>query len=181
LPLSPAELERSITRPAAPAGAVPEPALLAVMLADVADQPGSLPLLQYALTELYDRREAGKMTLAAYRAIGGVAGALGRRADEIYDALDPAGREAARQMFLRLVTLGEGVEDTRRRVLRSELEALDMADDGRQTTDDGKNVPLSVVRGPWSVVLPLDTYGRARLLTFDRDPLTRGPTVEVAH
>src|SRR5690606_9110113 len=69
LPLSPAELERSITRPAAPAGAVPEPALLAVMLADVADQPGSLPLLQYALTELYDRREAGQMTLAAYRAI----------------------------------------------------------------------------------------------------------------
>ena len=48
-------------------------------------------------------------------------GALGRRAEELYEDLDEAGQEAARQLFLRLVTLGEGVEDTRRRVLRSEL------------------------------------------------------------
>jgi hypothetical protein len=53
-----------------------------------------------------------------------VLGALGKRAEEIYNALDSSGQEAARQVFLRLVTLGEGVEDTRRRVLRSEVEAL---------------------------------------------------------
>ena len=53
--------------------------------------------------------------------VGGVLGALGHRAEEIYVELDEAAQEAARQLFLRLVTLGEGVEDTRRRVLMSEL------------------------------------------------------------
>ena len=43
----------------------------------------------------------------------------------MYGELDPGGRQAARQVFLRLVTLGEGTGDTRRRVLRSELQALD--------------------------------------------------------
>ena len=51
-------------------------------------------------------------------------GALARRAEEIYLGLGEQGREAARQLLLRLVTLGEGQEDTRRRVLRSEVNSL---------------------------------------------------------
>lgn len=71
---------------------------------------------------------------------GGVAGALARRADEVYAALDEAGQAAARQMFLRLVTLGDGVEDTRRRALRSELEALDeLRDFVSETTVDKRS------------------------------------------
>ena len=117
------------------------------------------------------------MTKAAYHAVGGVLGALGRRAEEAFNQLNDASQESARQLFLRLVTLGEGVEDTRRRVLRTELESL-IADEGslRATKDEGKR-SSSTLR----LSSVIDAFGKSRLLSFDRDPLTRGPTVEVAH
>ena len=86
---------------------------------------------------------------------------MGRSAETIYSNLDEAARSTARQLFLRLVTLGEGTEDTRRRVLREELESL------------------LTVKGQLSTVI--EPFGKARLLSFDRDPITRGATVEVAH
>jgi hypothetical protein len=126
------------------------------------------------------------LTLAAYRESGGVRGALARRADEIYGALDTAKQEAARQLFLRLITLGEGVEDTRRCTIRTELTTL-TKDEGRRTDDkplatgDGAE-HSSFVLGPSSAIdKVIDVYGHARLLSFDRDPVTRAPTVEVAH
>ena len=171
LPLGVDELEEAISRPVAQMGMALEPGLVARIIRDVGDEPGALPLLQYALTELFERRDGGRLTLAAYEASGGVLGALGRRADEIYAGLDASGQEATRQLFLRLVTLGEGVEDTRRRVLLSELEALSvnrkpLSVNGDRMTDNR---------------LPITEYGRFRLLTFDHDPATREPTVEVAH
>jgi folylpolyglutamate synthase/dihydropteroate synthase len=78
------------------------------MIADVAHQPGALPLLQYALTELFERRKDEVLTLASYREIGGIAGALSARADRIYEETEQQGRRAIKQVFLRLVTLGEG-------------------------------------------------------------------------
>ena len=130
------------------------------MIADVADQPGALPLLQYALTELAERAEDGVLSLDAYRRIGRVSGALARRAEQLFEPLNEAAQDACRQLFLRLVTLGEGTEDTRRRVRRSEL--LTLAD---ARAMDGV----------------IETFGRHRLLSFDRDPDTREPTVEIAH
>ncbi len=101
-------------------------------------------------------------------------GALSRRAEEVYQALGEAEQAAARQIFLRLVTLGEGVEDTRRRVLHAELEDLSQA-----------LIPYPLFmkenRGVEIVGAVLKSFGEARLLSFDRDPTTRGPTVEVAH
>jgi WD40 repeat protein len=131
------------------------------MIADVAHQPGALPLLQYALTELFERREEGRLTLTSYQDIGGVAGALSARAERIYEATDQPGRRATKQVFLRLVTLGEGRQDTRRRVARSELVALDVEQE--------------------AIDIVVDTFGRHRLLTFDREPSTREPTIEIAH
>ena len=64
----------------------PSPGLVAEMIADVAHQPGALPLLQYALTELFERRDDDRLTLAAYREIGGVAGALSARAERMYES-----------------------------------------------------------------------------------------------
>jgi WD40 repeat protein len=160
LPLTPDELEQAIVGPAARAGLVVEPGLVATVVQDVGDRPGMLPLLQYALTELFEQREGRTLPLAAYQKSGGVTGALARRAEELYADLDQPSQETARQLFLRLVTLGEGVEDTRRRVLLAELEALQASE------------ALGGV---------IETYGRYRLLTFDHDPVTRGPTVEVAH
>jgi WD40 repeat protein len=179
LPLSPDEMEQAIVGPAAGAGLVVEPGLVATIVQDVGDQPGMLPMLQYALTELFERREGRLLTLSAYRDIGGVSGALARRAEEVFVGLDTGGQEAARQLFLRLVTLGEGVEDTRRRVLRAELEAL--TDDRRPTTDDRRAQRPTRTDRPSRMDRVVEAYGRYRLLTFDRDPLTRGPTVEVAH
>jgi WD40 repeat protein/serine/threonine protein kinase/DNA-binding XRE family transcriptional regulator len=160
LPLTPEELEQAVLGPSERAGLVVEPALLRTIAHEVAAQPGALPLLQYALTELFGRRDGRLLTLAAYQALGGAAGALANRADALYDGLDDHGREVCHQLFLRLVTLGEGVEDTRRRT----------------------PVPMlaeEAQRGATEAVLA--TFGRERLLTFDRDPITRVPTVEVAH
>jgi WD40 repeat protein/transcriptional regulator with XRE-family HTH domain len=175
LPLTPDELERAIAGPAERAGLTLEPGLEAAIMHDVGDQPGALPLLQYALTDLFEKREGRTLTKAAYQSIGGVLGALSRRAEEVFTGLNEAEQEAARQLFLRLVTLGEGTEDTRRRVLRAEL--LSLTTDGRPPTAEGGN--QSAVSGRLSAVI--DAFGKSRLLTFDRDPLTRGPTVEVAH
>ena len=181
IPMTADELVQAIERPAARVGVGVEPELVAALVADVNEQPGALPLLQYTLSELFEERADGRLTLGAYRALGGISGALAQRADAVYDALDAPGQTAARALFSRLVTLGEGVEDTRRRVLRAEVEGLSVMD-GRPPTADGEteNENASGSR-PSAVGGPLDAFGRARLLAFDRDPLTRGPTVEIAH
>jgi DNA-binding SARP family transcriptional activator/class 3 adenylate cyclase/ABC-type glycerol-3-phosphate transport system substrate-binding protein len=161
VPLTPEELERAIAGPAERVGVAPQRSLVAEMVADVSDRPGALPLLQYALTELFERRRDDALTLEAYREIDGIAGALARRAEELYEELDEGEQEAVKQLFLRLVIPGEGRGDTRRLVLRSEL--LNLQVDRR------------------AIERVIEVYGRHRLLSFDRDPTTRGPTIEVAH
>jgi WD40 repeat protein/serine/threonine protein kinase/DNA-binding XRE family transcriptional regulator len=189
LPLTLDELQQAIVGPTERAGLSLEPELVPAIIRDIGDQPGMLPLLQYALTELFERRDGRLLTLAAYQASGGVLGALARRADELYQGLDDADRVAARQLFSRLVTLGEGVEDTRRRVLRAELAALNSVREqgsegaGENSTQytprNTEHESISNLPSPISQVI--DLFGQYRLLTFDRDPVTRGPTVEVAH
>lgn len=161
VPLTPDEFERAISGPAGSVGATLEPGLLSEMVTDVASEPGALPLLQYALTELYERREGNVLSRNAYRAIGGVSGALAGRAEEIYASFTEAAQTAARQLFLRLVTLGEGSEDTRRRVDRSELDSMEVDQAAMATA--------------------VDAFGASRLLSFDRDPRAGAATVEVAH
>ncbi|PJF38654.1 MAG: hypothetical protein CUN54_10390, partial [Phototrophicales bacterium] len=102
-----------------------EGGLVEAIIADVGGEPGALPLLQYAMTELYERRDGRWLTVDAYNEIGGAMGALTRRATDIYNGLDETQQVLVRQMFLRLVTLGEGTEDTRRRVAITELLSLD--------------------------------------------------------
>jgi WD40 repeat protein len=156
-PLFADELEQAILGPAQSVGAEFEPGLVAEMVADVTSQPSALPLMQYALTQLFDARVSGILMVSAYRRLGGLSGALAGRADELFGDLESDVQQAARRLFGRLVTLGEGSEDTRRRVTRSELG-----------------------RGP-AVDRVIDVFGAARLLSFDRDTVTRAPTIEVAH
>jgi hypothetical protein len=160
-PLSADEMEEAIRRPAERVGVAVEPGLVAEMVADVSHQPGPLPLLQYALTELFEQRSEDLLSLQAYHGFGGVAGSLSARADRLYEARDEEGRRVIEQVFLRLVRLGEGRQDTRRRVTRAELHDLEV--------------------DPAGVDEVLDAYGRHRFLTFDREPATREPTVEIAH
>ena len=161
LPLTAGQLEAAASEPAHQAGVTLERGLIAQLVGDLADQPGALPLFQYTLTELFERRNGGPLTLASYRAVGGVQGAVSRRADDLYGRLTADEQAVARQLFLRLVHPGEHTTDSRRRVPVSEIAALDV--------------------DPVAVQTVLDRFGRARLLTFDRDLQTGAATVEMAH
>lgn len=160
VPLIAREMEQAITAPAERAGLRLEAGLVSTILKDVGEQPGTLPLLQYALTELFERREGVMLTIGAYQAMNGVKGAITRRADDIYVSLDEGLQALARQMVLRMVTLGYGTEDIRRRVLLAELNTLDE----ESAVED-----------------VINAFADFRLITLDRDPITRGPTVEIAH
>ncbi len=161
LPMAPDEIEAAIVGPAGRVDVVVEPSLRATLVADVAGEPGALPFLQFALTELFERRTDRGLTLDAYRELGGLHGVVSRRAERVYGHLDEEAREAALQVFLRLARVGDGSRPSRRRARLAEL------------TDIGVDpVALSAV---------LDAFGRHRLLSFDRDPATGDATVEVAH
>ncbi|MGI9624291.1 MAG: BTAD domain-containing putative transcriptional regulator, partial [Acidimicrobiales bacterium] len=159
--LSAEELEAAAVQPAATVGVEFEPALLGQLIADVGGQPGALPLFQYSLTELFDRRIGNTLMADTYREMGGVKGALSRRASDLYDQLDEQQRGAAKQLFLRLVNVSQQDERTRRRVEASEIVDLDV-----------DVVAMQHVIGQ---------FGKHRLLSFDANRLTGAPTVEVAH
>jgi WD40 repeat protein len=161
VPMNAEELTQSITGPSRRLNVVFQQGLVPQIVAEVSQQPGVLPMLQYTLTELFERREGQIMTVSAYNELGGVLGSLAKRAEEIYLKMNDVQQETTRQLFLRLVTLGEGSEDTRRRALMGEV--------------------LSASRDSKVMQQIVDTFGNYRLLTFDRDPTTRTPTVEIAH
>ncbi|NMO16946.1 TIR domain-containing protein [Pyxidicoccus fallax] len=119
--MDPEALRDAIIRPAQAVGAFLEKGLVSAILKDVSHEPGSLPLLEHALYELWRARSGAWLTLSAYEASGGVAGALQWRAQACYEALSATEQELAKRLFLRLTTLGEGTPDTRRRILYSEL------------------------------------------------------------
>jgi signal transduction histidine kinase len=120
-PMTDDELRRAIERPAQLAGCEFEPGLVERLLRDVRDQSGGLPLLQHALLELWGQRTGRRLTHAAYQVIGGVEGALERRAEVVYNDFTEPEQEICRRIFLRLTQPGEGTEDTKRRVLLQEL------------------------------------------------------------
>ena len=129
-PMTEAELEEVIVKPAELVGLRVAPELVERMKAAVRRSPGSLPLLQYALTELWNdwqqRYQPGggtELTLAGYERIGGVEGALEKQANAVYDKFvdDPIRQGLVQRIFLELVQPGAETEDTRRRVRQREL------------------------------------------------------------
>jgi DNA-binding SARP family transcriptional activator len=160
--MSAAELEAAIVGPAERVGARVEPALVAELVGAVVHQPAALPSLQFTLYELAERSADGHLTLDAYRDLGGVEGAIAARAETLYGSLDDAARAGLRGLFARLVVVGPEGEPTRRRALRSEVAAA---------AGPAAGVVLDVV----------EAWAQARLLSVDRHPESREPTVEVAH
>ncbi|MCL1475132.1 caspase family protein, partial [Argonema antarcticum] len=120
-PMTAEELEQAITEPAKQVGLEVERELVTQMLADVEGSPGSLPLLQYTLTELWQRRTMNRLQLSTYTKLGGLKGTLQKRADEIYESFSDEEKLAAKRIFLELTQLGEGTEDTRRQVRIADL------------------------------------------------------------
>ncbi|MFD4673116.1 hypothetical protein ACFWNN_25575 [Lentzea sp. NPDC058450] len=128
--MSAAELRDAVTNPAKAAGLQLEAGLVEVMLRDLgthnrrgkdAYDAGALPLLGHALLVTWQRRQAGRLTIAGYRAAGGIQGAVAATAERAWSDLDEPARAAARQLLLRLVRVGDDTQDTRRRSSRHSL------------------------------------------------------------
>ncbi len=159
-----AELRQAIEEPARRGGWEFSNGLVELLLHDIGasagqqPEPGALPLLSHALLETWKRRRANLMSLRAYAEAGGVRGAIAKTAESVYfGELTPEQQAIARNIFLRLTELGEGTQDTRRRVAISEL------------------VPPAPYGDPQQVEDVLVKLADARLIT------TSAGTAEVAH
>ncbi|MCP5098776.1 MAG: protein kinase, partial [Chloroflexi bacterium] len=153
-PMNRRELSRAVASPARRQGLKFETGLVARILDDVGNEPGNLPLLEFALTSLWDNRDKRNLSHEAYESIGEVEGALARHADDIYNQLSTDEKEQAHRIFIQMVRPGAGTEDTRRLATREEL--------GEEN---------------WRLVQKL---AGARLVVTSRDP-TGNETVEVVH
>ncbi|MFI6290524.1 hypothetical protein ACIBEJ_03025 [Nonomuraea sp. NPDC050790] len=121
-PMTAEELHQAITQPAVDLGYRVETALVSRLVADATGQAGVLPLLSHTLLETWRRRRGNTVSLAGYEATGGIERAVAQTSEAVYAALGPTGRALVRQIFLRLTALGEGTEDTKRRISRDELD-----------------------------------------------------------
>lgn len=121
-PMTTPELRRSIEEPARRASWEFEPGLVDLLLRDIGDEPGALPLLSHALLETWKRRRGRTMTLASYAESGGVHGAIARTAESVFNQrLTATERDVARTIFLRLAAFGDEAQSTRRRVAINDL------------------------------------------------------------
>lgn len=125
--LAKAQLRECIERPALKVGLRLQPGLAERLLDDMRAEPGALPLISYTLDLLWQRRSPqGELTAAAYEMLGGVAGAVEKKANEAYDGLDEEGQRLARRLLVRLIGTSEsGARDTRRRVKLDRLRPTD--------------------------------------------------------
>ncbi len=116
------DYRRVIVNPAQQVGLKVESELVEVLLRELDHSVGDLPLLEFVLEQLWQHRTQGELTIEAYQQqLGGIQGALERCSQALYESLDSAAQECAKWIFLSLTQLGEGTEDTRRRIYKSEL------------------------------------------------------------
>jgi len=146
------ELRSAIEHPARQAGVDIEEGLVQLLLREF--QPaesaggGALPLLSHVLHATWEAGNRRRMTIDGYLSTGGIAHAVGQSADTAYLALTPHEQRLARSLMLRLVHVGDGVADTRRRIARSDLppEYLDVLDRfvaERLVTIDANTISIS--------------------------------------
>jgi WD40 repeat protein/transcriptional regulator with XRE-family HTH domain len=165
-PMSAGELRQAIEQPAALGGWEFEPGLVDLILREVGageghqPEPGALPLLSHALLETWQHRRGRTLTLRSYAEAGGVQAAIATTAEAVLQSMPTDEQALARNIFLRLTELGEGTQDTRRRVALREL--LPAGGDDAAPTGG-------------AVARVLKTLSDARLITVDQ------AGVEVAH
>jgi uncharacterized protein YjbI with pentapeptide repeats/energy-coupling factor transporter ATP-binding protein EcfA2 len=153
-----AELQAAIEKPAEKMGVQLEAGLTERILDDVGKEPGNLPLLEFALTRLWDKQQNCELTHESYSEIGGVKQALADHAEAIYSKLTKPEQKQAQQIFVQLVQLGEGTADTRRLVTRAEI------------SDDC-----------WQLITRKGGLADCRLVVTGRNDQTKEETVEVVH
>jgi formylglycine-generating enzyme required for sulfatase activity len=163
-PLSREQLQAAIERPALGAGLQLAPGLVNAILNDALDGSAVLPLIQHCMLELYHKRVGNVLTLEAYQEIGGIENALQQRASSVYASLDPRGKEVCRRVLLRLIHLGDGIREVRRRASDAELRWNDVPPSVTERVIDALSAP------------------QARLLTLEADSQgSAGRSIEVAH
>ncbi|MFE2264899.1 caspase, EACC1-associated type [Streptomyces griseosporeus] len=185
--MSDEELLAAIEQPAAHAGLRLEDGLAGHLLHELRQEaPGgeadsvALPFLAHALQQTWARRRGTLLTFAGYKATGGIHGSVARVADELYDALDPAGRERLRELLLRMVTVVDTEGRTARRRLpvpeaegeaeREDRELLDRLADARLVVLDRGEAQLchdSLLHG-WPRLRDWIRDDRVRLLVLRR-------------
>ncbi|MBO3463028.1 pentapeptide repeat-containing protein [Aetokthonos hydrillicola Thurmond2011] len=151
------ELKAAVEQPAQKLNVQLQIHLAERILDDVGNEPGNLPLLEFALTQLWDKQKDGELTHKAYEDIGGAKQALVKHAEQIYSRLSNSQQQQAQQVFLALVMLGDGTEYTRRVATQEEI--------GKQN---------------WELVTYL-AGSEARLLVTGRNDKSGEETVEVVH
>lgn len=170
MPPGPAALTRMIEEPALLAGlsfeTLNDKSLSDRILKDAASHAELLPLVEFVLRELYDRQsEKRQLTFAAYEDLGGVEGALAKRAEETYAALSPDVQLALGGVLQDLITVGQpstGNGDDVDKLFR-------------------QHAPLSIFSATPEAMLLLERFVEARLFTTGHSESTREPTVTVAH
>jgi len=118
-PMTRKELSEAISAPAKRLGLDLEAGLAKRILDAVGEEPGNLPVLEFALTELWTRREGKILTHRAYEQIGEVSGAIVQRAESVYAGLNSRQQEIAKRALSRLVwigPLGDNSQESRQRV-----------------------------------------------------------------
>ena len=152
-PMTPAEIRRAVERPAAAGCLALDDGLADTVVSDAGQEPGLLPLLSTAMSQVWEQRDGRSLTYAAYVGLGGLSGAIATLAEEAYAGLPRDQGPTARALLLRLTGPGDGAGVTRRRVPLTELDAL----------------PHPSIRAV------VEELARARLLTVSEG------SVEVAH
>ncbi len=161
-PMTRDALVRSIEEPAREVGLTFEKDLIERMLDDLDNASSALPLLQHTLLELYNRRDGQRLTHEAYNAIGGIEGALTRRAEAEYLQLSPQDQSIFRKILtLGLIQPGSELEDSSRRTTLEDI---------TQTTGS-----------PEQTRILLHRLTRLRLLTGQRDDTNGIEYIEVSH
>ncbi|MBD3887443.1 ATP-binding protein [Phormidium tenue FACHB-886] len=119
--MSEEELCEAIRQPAKLAGHPLDEATIRLLLEQAEGREGALPLLQFALTRIWEGMGEGIAPAVTLERMGGVGGALAGEAQRVFDSLSPTEQAIARRVFLGLVQLGEGTKDTRRRTIVDNL------------------------------------------------------------
>lgn len=119
--MQPEELEIAITEPAKRAGYELDKAVVELLINETQGQEGALPLLQFALTQIWEGLRKNVKPVDTLKQIGGIGGALANEAKRLYDSLTPEQQKIARFTFLALIQLNDDHKATRRRAPISEL------------------------------------------------------------
>jgi hypothetical protein len=117
------ELRRAITEPARRAGFDFDEATVDLMVSETEGREGALPLLQFALTRVWEGLKSGVPAAETLHQLNGVGGALAKEAERVYRELTEADQRIVKRAFLAQVRLGEGTRDSRRRAPLDEIVA----------------------------------------------------------